>query len=81
MPVDIPAEPAEASAKTTIASFAKDVLARLASIPDAGALRFNLRWKVDFLLTAISATTAAQSDAAPAAGVLGDTLNQAVASS
>jgi len=76
--IDVPAPTAAPSAKATIASFAKEVLARLDSVSDAGTARFSLRWKVDFLLTAISATAARKPDAQPAAAALNGTLSQAV---
>lgn len=59
--------------------FAKHVLARLDSVSNAGSVRFSLQWKVDFLLTAISATAATKPEAQPAAGALSGTLNQPVA--
>lgn len=78
-----PATPASTpvpSAQQTIASFIKDVLSQLASVSDAGTVRFTMRWKVDFLLTALS-TLAPAPDAAPPAStsVLSDTLHNAIA--
>lgn len=78
-----PATPAPTpapSAQQTITSFIKDVLSQLASVSDAGTVRFTLRWKVEFLLTALS-TLAPATDTPPAAStkVLSDTLRNAVA--
>ena len=90
-PIDTPAPadaaPAETSAtpvatnsaRQTIASFTKDVLAKLASVSDGGELKFTLRWKVDFLLTALSATHPADDTAsANTTQALGDALGNGV---
>jgi hypothetical protein len=61
---DTAAPVAPASAQQTITSFANSVLTKLAAVPDGGQLQFSLRWKVDFLMTAIAASKPAQ-DAAP----------------
>jgi hypothetical protein len=44
------------SARQTIASFTKDVLAKLAT-SENGVVRLSMRWKVDFLLTAIESVS------------------------
>jgi hypothetical protein len=76
----IPAPAPAPSAQQTITIFIKDVLSQLASVSDSGTVRFTMRWKVDFLLTALS-TLAPAPDAAPAAStnVLSDTLHNAIA--
>jgi hypothetical protein len=69
-----PAAPA-ASAGATIASFAKDVLARLSTASDNGSAKFSMRWKVEFLLAALSsAAPAADVAAQPAIDALGESL-------
>lgn len=77
-PAPTPTQPP--AAQQTITSFIKDVLAQLASVSDAGTVRFTMGWKVDFLLTALS-TLAPPQDATPAAGAsaLSDSLHGAVA--
>lgn len=66
VPVPLPDAP---SARQTIASFTKDVLAKLAT-PENGVVRLSMRWKVDFLLTAIESVsnTPAQQAATDALG-------------
>ena len=58
------------SARQTIASIAKDVLARLSTAGENSSAKFSLRWKVDFLITAIESvsTTPAQQEATDALG-------------
>jgi hypothetical protein len=58
------------SARQTIASFAKDVLARLSTAGENSSAKFSLRWKVEFLLTAIESvsTTPAQTETTDALG-------------
>lgn len=72
---DTPATDAP-SARQTIASFTKDVLARLASAGDNSPVKFSMRWKVEFLISAISSVTPAQDAAAQSAvSALGDSLS------
>ena len=70
------ADAAPVSARDTISSFTKAVLARLASV-DADATQFSLRWRVDFLVNALSAAAPAADPEAPAAV---DTLGQSLES-
>ena len=58
------------SARQTIASFTKDVLARLSTAGDGGTAKFSLRWKVEFLVSALSsvAKTPAEQQATNALG-------------
>jgi len=64
------------SARQTIASFAKDVLARLTTAGENSSATYSLRWKVEFLMTAIS--TAAVTPAEQAStGALGQALDSA----
>jgi hypothetical protein len=42
------------SARQTIASFTKDVLARLSTAGEGGTAKFSMRWKVEFLVSALS---------------------------
>jgi hypothetical protein len=67
-PVPVPVVDAP-SARQTIASFTKDVLAKLAT-SENGVVRLSMRWKVDFLLTAIESvsTTPVQQAATNALG-------------
>jgi hypothetical protein len=66
---------ATTSASRTIASFTKDVLARLSTAGENAGARFSLRWKVEFLVSALSAAAAAQDpEAQPAVNALGDSL-------
>jgi hypothetical protein len=73
-----PATPA-ASARQTIASFTKNVLARLATAGNVDSVNLTMRWKVEFLVSAISsvATTPGQQAATDA---LGQALDSSVAS-
>ncbi len=79
-PTDVPTVPAPApaptSARDTIASFTKSVLARL-SAADAEHARFSLSWKVDFLVSALSAAAPSSDETAPAAT---EALGQSLAS-
>ena len=84
-PVDAPSQGSPpvstTTAQQTITSFAKDVLAKLAQVSDAGSVRFTARWKVDFLLTALTAVTPAQDTAAAeATKALGSSLGSSAAS-
>lgn len=77
------AAPAQApTAQQTLTNFIKEVLAQLGSVSGAGRVNFSLRWKVDFLLTALL-TDSPSADATPSSStsVLGDTLHNASASS
>lgn len=56
VPVPVPAVDAP-SARQTIASFTKDVLAKLSTSGENGVVRLSMRWKVDFLLTAIESVS------------------------
>ncbi|HTU66510.1 MAG TPA: hypothetical protein VMF52_11215 [Steroidobacteraceae bacterium] len=58
------------SARQTIASFTKDVLARLSTGGDTSYAKFSMHWKVQFLVSALSsaAVTPAQQDATQALG-------------
>jgi hypothetical protein len=71
-PAPAPTEPASpaASARQTIASFTKDVLARLATAGNVGSVNLTMRWKMEFLVSAISsvATTPGQQAASDALG-------------
>ncbi|MEO8061334.1 MAG: hypothetical protein ABI821_01160 [Pseudomonadota bacterium] len=79
-PIDTPAPTDSAppaptsSAQQTIASFAKVVLAKLATVEDVGQLQFSMRWKVDFLMNALAATGSAEARSAPATQALGAVL-------
>jgi hypothetical protein len=68
-PVPVPVVDAP-SARQTIASFTKDVLAKLSTAGENGGVRLSMRWKVDFLLTAIESVskTPVQQAAADALG-------------
>lgn len=67
--------PAVTSASRTIASFTKDVLARLSTAGENAGAKFSLRWKVEFLVSALSSVAPAQDkDAQPAVNALGDSL-------
>ena len=63
------AETTDASARQTIASFTRDVLARL-NTTDGGTAKFSMRWKIEFLVSAIQSvsTTPAQQQATNALG-------------
>jgi len=64
-----------ASASRTIAGFTKDVLARLSTAGDDGSVKFSLRWKVEFLVNALSSVAPAKDpEAQPAVQALGDSL-------
>lgn len=63
------------SASQTIASFTKDVLARLSTAGEGGVAKFSMRWKVEFLVNALSSVAPAKdADAQPAVQALGDSL-------
>jgi hypothetical protein len=63
------------TASQTIASFTKDVLARLSTAGEGGTVRFSTRWKVEFLVSALSAVAPAKDpDAQPAVNALGESL-------
>lgn len=63
------------SARHTIASFTKDVLERLSTAGAGRAAQFSIRWKVEFLVSALSSVAPAQDpDAMPAVDALGDSL-------
>jgi hypothetical protein len=63
------------SASQTIATFTKDVLSRLSTAGDGGGAKFSLRWKVEFLVSALSSVAPARDpDAQPAVNALGDSL-------
>jgi hypothetical protein len=83
VPVDTPvpadsAPPVTTNAQQTIAGFAKDVLAKLAAVDGGGQVRFTLRWKVDFLMTALAAARPADAPEAYATQALGVVLNDGV---
>jgi len=85
VPVDTPvpadsAPPAATTAQQTIAGFAKEVLAKLAAVDGGGQVRFTMRWKVDFLMTALAATRPADAPDAPATQALGAVLQDGVGS-
>jgi hypothetical protein len=64
------------SAGRTIASFAKDVLARLSTAGENGTAKFSMRWKVEFLVAALSsAAPPKDAEAQSAVDALGDSLN------
>jgi hypothetical protein len=74
VPDDSPA-PSPTSARQTIASFTKNVLARLSTAGENSSATFSMRWKLDFLITAISSVTPAQDpDAQTAVRGLADAL-------
>jgi hypothetical protein len=75
-PAPAPGTPApdSGSASKTIGSFVKDVLARLSSVGETEYARFSMRWKVDFLMTAISSAATTPAEQA-ATGALGEALN------
>jgi len=79
-PVPTPAPDATASAPVpsasrTIASFTKDVLARLSTAGENGSATFSMRWKVEFLVSALSSVAPAKEpEARPAIDALGDSL-------
>jgi hypothetical protein len=79
-PAPTPTEPTTpaASARQTIASFTKDVLARLSTAGETGTAKFSLRWKVDFLLTAIDSVSSTPAHQA-AADALGQALDTSAA--
>jgi len=63
------------SASQTIASFTKDVLARLSTAGEGGTAKFSMRWKVEFLVNALSSVAPAKdAEAQPAVQALGDSL-------
>jgi len=67
--------PAVTSASRTISSFAKDVLVRLSTAGQTGGAQFSMRWKVEFLVGALSSVAPAKDpDAQPAVNALGDLL-------
>lgn len=70
-PVPVPDVP---SARETIASFTKDVLAKLSTGSDSGVVRLSMRWKVDFLLTAIESVSRTPTQQA-ATNALGQALD------
>jgi hypothetical protein len=70
-----PASTPVTSASQTIASFTKDVLARLSTAGEGGTAKFSLRWKVEFLVNALSSVAPANdAEAQPAVRALGDSL-------
>ena len=70
-----PATPATSAGKT-IASFAKDVLARLSTAGENGTAKFSMRWKVEFLVAALSSVAPPKdAEAQSAVSALGDSLN------
>ncbi len=69
-----PTTPA-ASARQTIASFTKDVLARLATAGEGRSVSFSMRWKIDFLMTALSSAPSSVTASQPAIGAFGEALN------
>jgi len=70
-----PATPAS-SARQTIASFAKDVLARLSTAGENGSAKFTMRWKVEFLVSALSSVAPPQdAEAQSAVNGLGNSLS------
>jgi hypothetical protein len=80
-PADSAPAPAPAgdapSASRTLGAFVKDVLARLSSAGDTEYASFSMRWKVEFLMTAISSVAATPTEQA-AAGALGQALDAQV---
>lgn len=78
-PTTTPA-PDAPSARQTIASFTKDVLDRLTSAGETNYAKFSMRWKVEFLVSALSSVTTlpAQQESTDA---LGTALRSQVATS
>jgi hypothetical protein len=75
----LPASPDAAvpisSASRTIASFTKDVLARLSTAGENGGAKFSMRWKVEFLVSALSSVAPPKEPEAQAAvNALGNSL-------
>jgi hypothetical protein len=67
--------PSPGSASRTIAGFTKDVSSRLSTAAENGAARFSMRWKVEFLVAALTSVAPAQDpDAQPAVASLGESL-------
>lgn len=72
---DAPVTAPVTSASQTIASFTKDVLARLSTAGENSTAKFSMRWKVEFLVSALSSVAPAKDpDAQPAVKSLGDSL-------
>jgi hypothetical protein len=71
VPAPLPDVP---SARQTIASFTKDVLAKLSTAGENGVVRLSMRWKVDFLLTAIESVSKTPTQQA-ATNALGQALD------
>jgi hypothetical protein len=77
VPVETPAAAAPAaSASRTIANFTKDVLARLATAGTVDSVQLTLRWKMEFMLSAMSSVAST-----PAEQAATDALGQALDSS
>ena len=72
---DAPSPTPVSSASQTIASFTKDVLSRLATTGENSTAKFSMRWKIEFLVSALSSVASPRdADAQPAVKALGDSL-------
>jgi hypothetical protein len=75
---DAPSPTPVSSASQTIASFTKDVLSRLATAGENSTAKFSMRWKIEFLVSALSSVTPAKDpEAQSAVNALGDSLSGA----
>jgi hypothetical protein len=73
-----PVSGAATSASQTIASFTKDVLARLSTAGENGTAKYSLSWKVGFLVSALSSVASPKdAEAQPAVKALADSLSVA----
>jgi hypothetical protein len=75
VPASTDAPSAVASASQTIASFTKEVLARLSTAGANGGAKFSMRWKVEFLVSALCSVVPPKApEAQSAVDALADSL-------